>query len=294
MAKQAAAKIDVYTIVTDKIVAALESGTNPWECPWSKDSLLPANITTDKAYRGINVLLLWAEAMGQGYQSSKWLTFNQAKKVGGAVQKGAKSSLVTFFKFVKKEDENGDEKIMPVLRYYRVFNSEQVDGLNYPETVLLSEAERLQNVEDTIATFDAQIRHGGHRACYQPLTDIVTLPPFASFKAPEGYYATAFHELVHWTGHESRLNRDLTGRFGDESYAMEELIAELGAAFTCARLGMTYQTQHADYIHSWIRVLKNDKYAIFTAARHATQACDHLLGLDQDGVEGASADGEAE
>lgn len=283
------AKVDVYTIVTDKIIEALEAGTRPWECPWAKSSLLPANLSSKKPYRGINVLLLWASAMSAGYQSSDWVTFNQAKKAGGCVRKGESSSLVTFFKLAKRKNKEGDEETVPILRYYRVFNVEQVDGLKIPEVVLLDDKERLETLETTIAGFDAQLEHGGHRACYQPLTDIVRLPPFSSFKTREGYYATAFHEFVHWTGHSTRLNRDLTGRFGDSSYAMEELIAELGAAFVCARLGMTYQTQHADYIASWIKVLQGDKYAIFTASRHASQACDHLLGAAQDPTEEAEA-----
>lgn len=275
------AKKDVYEIVTDLIIESLEEGVMPWECPWAREALWPTNGDSKRPYSGINVLLLWLAAARAAYTSPYWLTFKQAQKAGGSVRKGEKSTLVTFFKIKRVEEDNEagkvEEKTIPILRYYRVFNAEQCDDVEFPTPGELDEAHRIERADAFFEAIGATLGHGGHRACYSALRDDIQIPPFASFDEPASYYATLAHEFIHWSGHDSRLNRDLAGRFGDASYAMEELIAELGAAFVCARLGFAYRTQHASYVDHWLSVLGEDRYAIFTAARAAGEAADFLL-----------------
>ena len=287
-------RTDLYTRVTDRIVADLEQGIRPWFKPWNAGNT-EGRITrplrhTGEAYQGINILLLWGEAMEKGYSANTWMTFKQAEALNGHVRKGEHGSMVVFADRFKRTEtsESGEdvEREVPFLKSYTVFNVEQIDGLpeRYqakPESTgdklrLIDEAERFFNA--TGATF----RHGGNQAYYAPALDVIQLPVSEAFKDAESYAATKAHELTHWTKHAKRLDRDFgRQKFGDEGYAREELVAELGAAFLCADLSITpdIREDHAAYIGHWLKVLKEDKRAIFTAASHAQRAVDYLNGL---------------
>jgi antirestriction protein ArdC len=243
-------------------------------------------------YQGMNVLLLWAEAMEKGYAAPLWMTYKQAQELGGHVKKGERGSLVVYAnKLTRTEtDENGQETEtqIPFMKGYSVFNADQIEGLpaqyyGKPENPLPL-SERLDSVESFIAGTGAEIRHGGNGACYIPSKDIVQMPHFEAFEDREGYYATILHELTHWTSHKSRLDRSFNAkRFGDNGYAREELVAELGSAFLCADLGITPEIRedHAAYLGHWLKALKQDKRAIFSAAAHAQRAADFLQGLQK-------------
>ena len=270
--------------VTAKIIAQLEAGTAPWVKPWKADmrfSGQPFNAGSGRAYRGINVPLLFAPQ----YEQSAWLTFKQAKDLGANVRKGEKGSLIVFYKPFKvtdrnaQPDANGDraERTIPLLRTFHVFNIAQIDNVParlMPQPDTRTEPERHAEADKLLA--QAQITHGGNRACYAPGPDRITLPKPQDFRDMADYYATALHELTHWTGHKSRLNRDFSGRFGNEQYAREELVAEMGAAFLCANVGIAGQLQHANYIASWLDVLRRDHNAILNAASHAQKAADYV------------------
>ena len=292
MAAKSEDRVDVYTRITNQIVEAIEAGTGSWEMPWHKSdgSLeMPVNIESNRPYRGVNTISLWSEAMAKGYQSNLWGTYRQWSEKGTQVRKGEKSSLVVFWKFCDAAeetetapDENGEREHRRILaRGYPVFNASQVDGFDIPPRVERPKRERIDVAEEFFAHTGADIRTGGNRAFYHPSLDYVQMPPYEAFVDPLSYYATLAHEITHWTGSASRLERDLTGRFGSESYAAEELIAELGAAFLSAILGLAHEPRedHACYIASWLKVLKSDNRAIFTAASHAQRAADFVTGL---------------
>lgn len=271
------AKRDIYQEITDKIIAELEAGTVPWVKPWHRvkgESAVPANLTSGNAYRGINAISL----MMSPYTSNLWATFNQARKLGGCVRKGAAGSIIVFWKFTEMTDRDDPSKTktVPFVRHSAVFNIEQIDGLPPIETIT-ENWEPIEDVDQVIANTGATIGHGGDRACFMPGPDRINMPHKASFDAANNYYATLLHELTHWTGHASRLARKYGRFFGTDEYAREELIAEMGAAFLCARTGIDGQLQHAAYLESWIKVLKADKKAIVQAASAAQKACDYVL-----------------
>jgi antirestriction protein ArdC len=277
-------KKDIYQAVTNTILAALEEGTVPWVRPWNAE--FPRNGSTGRHYSGVNTPLLWYQASLKGYESNEWFSFNQAKKMGGMVRKGERGTMIVFFKPFKVTDtdkETGEKKrkTIPLLRYWTVFNREQIDGL--PESKFkkdaepLSEEDRRARAEEFIKATGADIDHGGHKACYIPSQDRIQLPRFETFETPEGYYSTSAHELVHWTGHKSRKDRDQKGIFGTESYAFEELVAELGSAFVCSTLQIEGALQHPEYIGHWIKVLRDDKRALIRASSQARQAHEFLL-----------------
>lgn len=283
-------KIDLYETVTNQIIAALEAGTKPWSRPWG---MVPgaelAKRSTGQDYRGINQLILSLVAGARGYQSPYWFTFKQAKDHGGNVRKGEKSTQIVFYKklTVKDRDAKDDDatKQIPLLRGYRVFNADQCDGLPekfHPAPVaLVARHERNGPAELALRSSGADIREGGAAAFYAPGPDYVQMPPLDAFDDVGGYLTTLAHELTHWTGHKSRLDR-FTGkgqRFGCKDYAFEELVAEMGAAFTCARLGVAgdHIESHAAYIGSWVKKLRDDKRAIFKAAALAQTASDLVL-----------------
>jgi antirestriction protein ArdC len=294
---------DVYSRVTDQIIAELEAGVRPWVQPWNAahaagEVSRPLRYNA-VPYRGINVVLLWLAALRQHFASPLWMTYKQATELGGQVRKGAKGSLVVYADtFTRREaDENGQEQDVAVsfLKSYTVFNTEQIDGLPAHYYAKAEQpahpAQRIECAERFVANTGADIRHGGGMAYYSPAGDFVQMPPLASFRQAESYYATLAHELTHYTRHPSRLNREFgRQRWGDEGYAMEELVAELGAAFLCADLGLTLEIRddHAAYIGSWLKALKNDKRAVFTAAGHAQRAADFLHGLQPKPVEAAA------
>jgi antirestriction protein ArdC len=286
-------KVNIFDRVTQKIIADLEQGVRPWQKPWSGDNAAPRIVRprrhNGEPYNGVNILLLWDAAINNGFQNPIWMTFLQADEYGAHVRKGEKSSFVVYANKVTRTEPDAKtgediERQIPFMRGYNVFNVEQIEGL--PETFLLkpelpsiSSVSRLENVDHFIKNTGAIIRHGGDRAYYAEGSDHVQMPTIEAFKDGESYYATLAHETTHWTKHETRLNRDF-GRFvwGDEGYAKEELVAEIGSAFLCADLGITPEIRedHATYIESWLKALKNDKKLIFTAAAHATRAVEFL------------------
>jgi antirestriction protein ArdC len=281
----------LYDRVTTAILADLERGVRPWLRPWSLDHCgaavsLPLR-HTGEAYRGVNVLLLWAAAEARGYDRPTWMTFRQALALGGHVRKGERGATVVYAGQLSgpvTEDEAAAEPVSRsayFLRAYTVFNLAQIEGLpEAPATgTVVSAPERIAAVEAFFAATGLEVRHGGGQAFYVPSRDYVQMPPLAAFADTEAYYATLAHEATHWTGHASRLARDLGEvRFGDPAYAREELVAELGAAFLCAELGLslTPRTEHADYLGHWLAVLRADRRAIFSAASQAQRACDYL------------------
>jgi antirestriction protein ArdC len=286
---------DVYARVTNKIVADLERGNLTWLQPWQAGNHEAGPVSRPLRaggvpYKGINVLMLWGASIEAGRSCPLWLTYKQAADLGGQVRKGERGSMVVYADtFTKtKTDETGAEveDRIPFMRSYTVFNAEQVDGL--PGHFYAKEGavnllnERVASVERFVVGTHADVRHGGNMAFYSPGYDRIQIPELSAFRDSESYYATLVHELTHWTRHETRLNRDFgRKRFGDAGYAMEELVAELGAAFLCADLGITPETRedHAAYVGAWLKVLKHDKRAIFTAAGAAQKAADYLHGL---------------
>ncbi len=257
---------------------------------------LPVNAATGKPYRGINTVVLWATAQAEGYPSAAWATYRQWQELEAQVRKGELSSPVVFWKINGPDEgedggtggrnggsaagESGEEgrQSRVFARGYSVFNAAQVDGYAAPALLVLPEPERIGHAEAFFAGLGADIRHGGNRACYVPGLDQVRMPSFAAFRDAVAYYATLAHEATHWTGHASRCARDLRSRFGEEAYAAEELVAELGAAFLCADLALVPEPRpdHAAYVSSWLKVLRGDKRAIFTAAAKAQAAADWM------------------
>jgi antirestriction protein ArdC len=272
---------DIYQTITDQIIAALEQGAAPWVRPWSTAGL-PRNAVSGREYSGINTILL---AMSP-YGSPLWLTYKQAKAAGGQVRKGERGTGIVLFKPFNLTDVNNPiapEKSIPLLRSFTVFNVQQIDNL--PEKFILVNKPQLDsfayNEEAEMYLGKANIEHGKNKACFIPSADVIYMPSKFDFKSESDYYATGLHELTHWTGHKSRLARDFSGRFGDGAYAFEELIAELGAAFLCGHCGIDGQLQHANYIQSWLKVLKSDKRAIFKAAAAARKASEFVTGKQE-------------
>jgi antirestriction protein ArdC len=279
-------KRDLYQTVTDGIVAQLEQGVMPWVKGWEAGSALPMNASTNRPYSGINVLLFWV-ARDQNWASPRFLTYNQAGDLGGHVRKGEHGHKVYYFRQLEVADRaNPDEsRTIPMLREYTVFNVSQCDGLpdhvvRGPDAGRINADNRQALADDFIRSTGADFREGAGAPCYVPSKDFITVPGFADFHSMPEYYAAAFHELVHWTGHKARLDRDLKTRFDRDAYAVEELIAELGAAFLCAEFGLdNAHANQAAYLDHWLSVLKADKRAIFTAASKAQKAADYLRGL---------------
>lgn len=275
----------VYENVTRSIIAELEQGAAPWMKPWKgggRLGIMPANAITGHHYRGINVPILWHAADTHGFPSHAWLTFKQALDKGAHVRKGEKGTQIVFTKqlTVKQDDAEDEERQISMLRAFTVFNVVQVEGLGVPDTAPAQPLPAGAVDAFAVAT-GADIRHGGDKACFVPSLDFIVLPDPDSFESVEHYRATKLHELVHWSGHGTRLNRDLKNRFGTKAYAAEELVAELGAAFLCAHLGVEGQLRHAGYIDSWLSLLKEDDRAIFTAASKASAAADYLRSFSE-------------
>ncbi len=283
-------KTDVYARVTDQILKDLERGVRPWMKPWTVANAegrisrpLRHNGTP---YRGMNVLLLWGQAIDRGFQSPQWMTYKQAQALGGQVRKGETGSLVVYADRVTKTDVDVDgqevEREIAFMKGYTVFNAEQIDGLQALQAPSpASPLELIQTAEEFFARTGAVVHHRGNRAFYASLQDFVQLPAPEAFRDAVSYAAIKAHEFIHWTGHPSRNARAFGKRFGDQAYAFEELVAELGAAFLCADLGITPEVRedHASYLQSWLQVLEGDKRAIFSAAAQAQKAVDYLLAL---------------
>ncbi len=290
---------DVYQQITDQIIAAMENGVNNWTMPWHRPEIAtgrPTNIASGNAYRGVNVVALWVASLQHGFPCGLWGTYRQWLAKGAQVRKGERASLIVFYKEVTREADStgGDEEHEGQRRMFAraswVFNVDQVDGFTKPEQPLpASGADVIDRAEHFVSATGAKIEHGGNRAYYDRLSDSIRLPERAAFlgsdtsSATEAYYGTIFHELTHYSGAPSRCNREFGKRFGDHAYAMEELVAELGAAFLCADLAVTNtpREDHAAYIANWLAVMREDKRAIFTAAAKASQAVDFLTGMTE-------------
>ena len=276
----------IYTKITASIVAAVEASPGKAVMPWHRSSGLPTNIASGNQYSGINVISLWASAAVEGYSSSIWGTYRQWAAVGAQVRHGEKSSPVVFYKSYQPdwEGDDGEVETRRVARGYSSFNSEQVDGWTDPAEAKEPVLARIASVEAYVSATGAMVIPGGDRAFYDPAHDEIHLPdPWRFFATEdstqeENSYSTLLHELTHWTGAKHRLDRGLCGRFGSEAYAAEELVAELGAAFQCATLGITCEPRadHAKYIANWLQLLRNDSRAIFVAAAKARLATEFL------------------
>ncbi|ROR11528.1 ArdC family protein [Erwinia sp. JUb26] len=275
-------RTDIYQIVTDSIIEALEAGVKPWFCPWQRVpgmSGLPSNYATGAAYSGMNIMLLWSSASEQGFKDSRWMTYKQAKAEGGQVRKGEHGTTAIFYTTLEKENDDGETDYIPMLKTFIVFNVEQIDGLPLTTETISPEAtfDPLPQAENLFRKSGANIVEKGQNAFFSPSNDEVWLPERHLFFDAANFYATGLHELVHWSGGKSRLNREMKGRFGSEVYAFEELIAELGSAFLMADLGIDGEVQHESYIASWLKALKNDKRYIFKAASAASKAHRYLM-----------------
>lgn len=278
---------DIYERVTKQIIEAIERGAEKFRMPWhvtGAECFAPVNVVSRRPYRGVNVILLWLLSDLNGYESGQWGTYNQWQELGAQVRKGEKAAQVVLWKSSERnreeasdqEEKAGSRAI--IAKGYHVFNVAQVEGYSPKPVPVLSESERIESAERFFSQLGTTVQHGGTRACYSPEEDLVRMPHFECFREGIGYYSTLAHELTHWTGAAHRLNRDLKPRFALESYAMEELVAELGAAFLCSALKLSNEPRadHAAYLTSWLKVLKRDKRAIFTAASQAQKAADWM------------------
>ena len=287
-------RASLYDEITTKIVSELEAGRLPWVQPWGTAAAkaplaMPKNAATGRQYSGINVLILWGAVIEHGFPGQSWLTFRQALALGGHVRKGERGTTVVYAdRFVPDDEkrrarETGDEaQAVPFLKRFTVFNAAQCEGL--PEDIAIvapppSPGLIEPQVEALIRATGIDFRIGGNRAFYVPALDYVRVPPPQAYFEPINWHRTALHELGHATGHPSRLGRDMSGGFGTKKYAVEELVAEMNAAFCCASLGIVPTVRHADYIGSWLEVLREDNRAIVRSASQASKAADWLLGF---------------
>ncbi len=272
--------MDLHQQITDRIITALETASaNDWRCPWHRTGGgLPTNAKTGRPYRGINILSLWATDQVSGYGDARWATYKQWTEMGAQVRRGEKSALVVFYKDYQATDDDGDPEKRFVARASFAFNAAQVDGAPAADAIPTVGFEPIDVAESLVTATGARIAHGGDVAAYIPSQDQIRMPPRDRFADADGYYSTIFHELGHWTGHRDRLDRDLTGRFRSQSYAAEELVAELTSAFVTAGLGLASEPhqQTSSYIAGWLKLLSDDKWALFTAAAAASKAADYL------------------
>jgi antirestriction protein ArdC len=283
--------VSLYQTITDKIVAAIEAGAGAFVMPWHVGASTgrPTNALTRNAYQGVNVISLWASAMLAGFETGYWATFRQWKTAGAQVRRGERGTATLFYKSLDGDRVETEDDVARrfVARASYVFNASQVDGWTAPEAAQKAEATVIETAEAFVARAGADIRHGALMACYLPQSDWIEMPDRNRFcgtytsSATESYYAVLLHELVHWTGAAHRLDRTIDGRFGSSTYAVEELVAELGAAFLCADLGIANEPRldHAAYVQSWLKVLKSDSKALFVAAKEASRAVDFLHSL---------------
>lgn len=280
-------RADIYERVTAQIIAAIEAGASGYRMPWhhrGSSASRPVNVVSGKPYRGANVIMLWIAAESAGYGSALWGTYRQWAQLGGQVRKGERATPIVFWKITRTEPDEQTEAAQDdkgarfFARGYSVFNLDQIDGYTPPAVPLLPESQRFAHAEAFYANLDVPTVYGGTDALYRPSTDTVHMPPFEAFYEPAGHYSVLFHEGIHATAAKHRCNRDLSGRFGSDAYAFEEIIAEVGSSMLLADLGIAVHPRpdHAAYIASWLKVLKNDTSAIFTAASKAQAAADWM------------------
>ena len=282
--------MNLYETVTNTILEALKRGVIPWRKPWDSSVSLPVNAISNRAYRGVNTFLLSLSP----YTDHRWLTFKQVQEKGGRVRPGERSTMVVFWKRWEparsdQDPEDTPKPHAPLLRYFNVFNAEQVEGLELPELYRpesRSEHQRIECADLLIETMTdrPKIREGGKAAWYRPADDLINIPPLAKFHTPDAYYATLFHELGHATGHEKRLNRSGVTQaiqFGSGEYSKEELVAELTSAFCCATVSLdnSLVEDSASYIDGWLSVLRGDHKAVVIAAAQAQRAADFIRGV---------------
>ncbi|AVA24407.1 zincin-like metallopeptidase domain-containing protein [Rhizobium sp. NXC24] len=295
-------RVDLYSRITDKIIEDLAKGVRPWMKPWNSANTA-GRITrplryNGQPYSGVNVLLLWSEGVARGYTSSRWMTFKQSLELGAAVRKGETGTTVVFASRFTKSDTDASggevEREIPFLKAYSVFNVEQIEGLpeqyHHRLVPVVDPVDRVGHADQFFRNTDALIRHGGNHAFFSPGADLIQMPPFENFKDAASYYATLSHEVVHWTAPAHRLGRDLSRYAKDKSKrAREELIAELGSCFLCADLGIVPELEprpgHASYLNSWLKLLTDDRRAIFQAAAHAQRAVTFLHSLQPDAAD---------
>ena len=275
----------IYQEVTDQIIQELEKGAAPWIKPWKSDNSVEKNIVSKQEYNGINRLILGMMTHFKGYQSPFYGSFKQWQDLGGTVKKGEKGTKIVFYKPVSQEkiNSNGDveKSAYACLKTYYVFNADQVEGIEITKPVV---EPRVYNpapaLDDRILKTGANIKHGGGAAFFSPMGDFIGMPNRDTFQDDSSYYATILHELTHWSGAKSRLDRDMGGKFGSSKYAFEELVAELGAAFLCPDYQIQGELRHAGYIKNWLTCLKENNQAIFKAAALAQKAADYINSLD--------------
>ena len=294
--KSAAQRRDHYQELTDKIIAALEAGTAPWRRPWDCSAgggaTTPMNAATGHRYRGINLFVLGMSPLAVGFSDPRWCSYRQALAKGWQVRKGERATPVYFYKPIEIEDRTGDgdreTRRIPILRTFSVFHASQIDGIPElaPSVATKTVQERIEDVEIIVKASGVPVRIGGDRAFYSPALDLIQMPSDEAFHSPEARAATLFHEMAHASGHTSRLNRDLSGKFGSEKYAKEELRAELASCAVGSMLGLPFDVpNHASYIRSWIDCLKQDRREIFHAAAEAQRIADYILGFHPDYAE---------
>jgi antirestriction protein ArdC len=277
----------VYQEVTDSIIQQLENGAMPWIKPWKTDSTADKNFISQKPYQGVNRLILGLSGMVQGFEAPVWASFKQWQSIGANVRKGEKGTKIVFYSPVTKENkQTGESESYNLLKAYYVFNASQVDGVTIQAPSADSKPfNAIEAAELRIKLTGAVITYGGDSAFYAPSVDKINVPHKSSFLTESNYYATVFHELVHWTGAEHREKRAFGKRFGDNAYAFEELVAEMGAAFLCQDYRIQGELRHAGYLQSWLKVLKEDSKAIFKAAALAQKAADYINALDASNTE---------
>ncbi len=290
---------DHYQELTDKIIAALDAGTAPWRRPWDKTAAggatAPVNAATGHRYRGINLFVLGMSPLAFASNDPRWCSYRQATARGWQVRRGEKATPVYFYKPIEIEDQTTDggreTRRIPMLRMFSVFHASQIDGIPALALAVATKTvvHRIQDVEIIVQASGVPVRIGGDRAFYSPALDLIQMPPDEAFHSPEERAATLFHELSHASGHASRLNRDLSGRFGSASYAKEELRAELASSAIGSMIGLPCDVpNHASYLQSWIGVLTQDRREIFRAAAEAQRIADYILDFHPDYAEKAA------
>ena len=278
--------INLYNRITSQITELMQQHGSDWTKPWTSTAGGPSNALTGDNYKGINTLLLNLKANYKGYSRPCWATFKQWRMKGGKVRKGQRGTLCVFYKAIAINQPDEDIKTIPVMNHFFLFNADQVEGIEFPQSdEPKAPADRIRAVDDLINSTGAIIHETGSRAYYSPSGDHIHIPPLSAFSNPEMFYSTLMHELSHWSGHPTRLNRKegMKGRFGSSAYAMEELVAELASAFLSIQLKVSHEPRkdHAQYLNSWIKVLNQDPKAFSSAASKAQGVADYIIEFNE-------------